>query len=264
MADPAPSGPRSSTRRRDTRDPRRARERALKILFQADLRSTDPVVVLDRIANDPSARSMLDDLDDLAGEQAAADALRTQARADAAAGTTLDDDRPRVAPIDAFTRRLVLGVSQHRAEIDRLIESYARRWSISRMPVVDRTVLRVATFELAHEDTSAAVVINEAVELAKSLSTEDSGRYVNGVLESIRRHVAGEGDVADLAPIGVDDAGEDAGAVGGPADAEGVEGPADAEGVVDEDAEGVVDADGAVEAEGVEGVADTEGVVDEG
>ncbi|MFA9429156.1 transcription antitermination factor NusB [Egicoccus sp. AB-alg2] len=192
MADPAPSGPRNPTRRRDTRDPRRARERALKILFQADLRGADPVATLDLVANDPSALAMLDDLDDLGDEQATAEVLRRQAEADASAGTTLDDQRPRVAPIDAFTRRLVLGVSEHRAEIDQLIERYARRWSIRRMPVVDRTVLRVATYELTHEETSPAVVINEAVELAKSLSTEDSGRYVNGVLESVRRHVAGE------------------------------------------------------------------------
>jgi transcription antitermination protein NusB len=58
------------------------------------------------------------------------------------------------------------------------------------MPVVDRTVLRLATYELLYEATSAAVVINEALELAKSLSTEASGRYVNGVLEAIRKDLA--------------------------------------------------------------------------
>ena len=58
------------------------------------------------------------------------------------------------------------------------------------MPVVDRTVLRMATYELLFEQTSPAVVINEAVELAKALSTDDSGRYVNGVLESVRKEIA--------------------------------------------------------------------------
>jgi len=58
------------------------------------------------------------------------------------------------------------------------------------MPVVDRTVLRLATYELIHEDTSPAIVIDEAVGLAKAMSTDDSGRYVNGVLESIRRELA--------------------------------------------------------------------------
>jgi transcription antitermination factor NusB len=93
-------------------------------------------------------------------------------------------------PVDGFTRALVLGVHDHAGEIDELISRFARRWSISRMPVVDRTVLRLATYELLHEPTGAAVVINEAVELAKSLSTDDSGRYVNGVLESIRKEIA--------------------------------------------------------------------------
>lgn len=164
MGDPVPSDPRRPSKRRtDTRDPRRSRERALKILFQADLRGDDPVRTLDEVTADPHARAMLDDLDDRPGD---------------------------AAPIDAFTRRLVEGVSEHRPEIDRTIERFARRWAIHRMPVVDRTVLRLATFELLHEDTSPAVVINEAVELAKSLSTDDSGRYVNGVLESVRRSVA--------------------------------------------------------------------------
>jgi N utilization substance protein B len=118
--------------------------------------------------------------------------VTAQARLDAESGTTLDTPARNVAPIDGFTRRLVEGVSANRAEIDQTIERFARRWAIHRMPVVDRTVLRLATFELLHEDTSPAVVINEAVDLAKSLSTDDSGRYVNGVLESVRRSVAGE------------------------------------------------------------------------
>lgn len=195
MDDPLPTSSdprRPSKRRTDTRDPRRSRERALKILFQADLRGDDAVHTLDEVAGDPYARAMLDDLDDLHDETDAVADVESQARLDAEAGTTLETPARSVAPIDAFTRRLVEGVSAHRAEIDQTIERFARRWAIHRMPVVDRTVLRLATFELLHEDTSPAVVINEAVDLAKSLSTDDSGRYVNGVLESVRRLAAGE------------------------------------------------------------------------
>lgn len=202
MDDPVPisSDPRRPSKRRtDTRDPRRSRERALKILFQADLRGDDAVHTLDEVAGDPYARAMLDDLDDLHDEIDAVADVESQARLDADSGTTLETPARNVAPIDAFTRRLVEGVSAHRAEIDQTIERFARRWAIHRMPVVDRTVLRLATFELLHEDTSPAVVINEAVDLAKSLSTDDSGRYVNGVLESVRRLAAGElaGDPLD-------------------------------------------------------------------
>jgi hypothetical protein len=71
-------------RRTDTRDPRRARERALKILFQADVRGVNPVVTLQRLADDPAARAMLDDADDLTEEQE----LLAQAASDAEAGTT--------------------------------------------------------------------------------------------------------------------------------------------------------------------------------
>jgi transcription antitermination protein NusB len=158
-------------RREDTDDPRRSRARALKLLFQADIRGVAPDTLLDALTE--GDRDLLD------GEDAA--------------GTP---------PIDDFTRSLVRGVSAHRDEIDALIQQFARRWAIHRMPVVDRTVLRLATYELVHEDTSPAVVINEAVELAKELSTQDSGRYVNGVLESIRRSLA---DAPDDAPP---DAGE--------------------------------------------------------
>jgi transcription antitermination protein NusB len=187
--EPAPRGSsrrkRPVVRRTDTQDPRRSRERALKVLFQADVRGVDPITTLKRLIDDPAARAMLDDADDLSAEQE----LLAQAEHDAATGST-DQPAVRAAGIDGFTRTLVLGVGDHRQEIDELIARYARRWQIHRMPVVDRTVLRLATYELLHEETSPAVVINEAVNLAKALSTDDSGRYVNGVLESIRKHIA--------------------------------------------------------------------------
>ena len=177
-------------RRSDTADPRRSRERALRVLFQADVRGVGADQVLQALGDDDDARSLLDDVDDLAADLASEQAnLRRQAEDDALAGTT---DRPRsTAPrLDGFTRSLVLGVADHRDEVDELIARYARKWAISRMPVVDRSVLRLATYELLYESTPPAVVIDEAVRLAKSLSTGDSGAYVNGVLESVRRDVA--------------------------------------------------------------------------
>lgn len=93
------------------------------------------------------------------------------------------------APSDeavAYARQLIEGVQEHHADIDALIAKYADRWAIERMPVVDRTVLRIALFELLWgNDVPVAVAINEAVELAKQLSTDDSGRFVNGLLGRI-------------------------------------------------------------------------------
>lgn len=83
----------------------------------------------------------------------------------------------------AYAEAIVTGVQDHQADIDELIARYADRWAIQRMPVIDRTLLRMALFELLwREDIPVAVAINEAVELAKALSTEDSGRFINGLL----------------------------------------------------------------------------------
>lgn len=151
------------TPRRGTSDPRRSRLRALKVLFQADLRGQDPRVAMTAIADDPQALSLLDDAD-------------------------VDGDGQPAPDLDAYARSLVEGVGAHLAEVDEVIERFARRWSVARMPVVDRNVLRLATYELLHEgDLSAAVVIDEAVELAKGLSTDNSARFVNGVLEAVRK-----------------------------------------------------------------------------
>ncbi len=111
-------------------------------------------------------------------------------RAGSASGWTEAPDPADAPDLDGFTRTLVLGVESNRAAIDELISRYSRRWAIPRMPVVDRNVLRLATYELLHEPTPPAVVIDEAIGLAKRLSTEDSGRFVNGVLESIRKELA--------------------------------------------------------------------------
>ncbi|MBY5164042.1 transcription antitermination factor NusB [Salsipaludibacter albus] len=136
--------------------------RALKVLFQADLRDRDPSATIAEIAVDPAAVALLDDLDD---EQA------------------VDG-----APMDDYARVLVDGVARHRHALDGMIGRYSHRWEVARMPVIDRNILRMATWELLAEDVSAAVVIDEALELAKELSTDASHRFVNGILEAIRRH----------------------------------------------------------------------------
>jgi len=89
-------------------------------------------------------------------------------------------------PPDGRVTALVEGVEDHQAELDTLIAEHARNWSLERMPAIDRNVLRIALFELlGRPDVPVAVVIDEAVELAKRFSTDDSGRFVNGMLSAI-------------------------------------------------------------------------------
>ena len=124
-----------------------ARERALGVLYEADLLRRDIASQLERVANDPHAGAL-----------------------------------------DAFTRALVTWVAVRRAELDEVIARHARGWTIARMPVVDRNLLRLGVYELLHTpQVPAAVVIDEVVELAKELSTPDSPRYVNGVLSAVLR-----------------------------------------------------------------------------
>jgi N utilization substance protein B len=86
---------------------------------------------------------------------------------------------------DPYAEEVVRGVAARADEIDALISSHAKGWTLERMPVLDRTLLRIAVFELlARPDVPVAVVISEAVELAKRYSTDDSGRFVNGVLSA--------------------------------------------------------------------------------
>jgi transcription antitermination protein NusB len=88
--------------------------------------------------------------------------------------------------VPGFTEELVRGVVEKHDELDRLIAGHSEEWPISRMPVVDRTLLRIACFELLYrDDIPPAAVISQAVEAAKELSTDDSSRFVNGVLGRI-------------------------------------------------------------------------------
>lgn len=94
------------------------------------------------------------------------------------------DDLP-VDP-DEYARALVVGIDAHREEIDAVIRKYSEHWALERMPVIDRALLRLGTYELGWEpEMPTAVVITEAVELAKAYSTKDSGRFVNGLLARI-------------------------------------------------------------------------------
>jgi N utilization substance protein B len=98
-----------------------------------------------------------------------------------------------VAP-DPYATALATGVDADLAAIDTLISDHATGWTLERMPAVDRAVLRMATFELLHRpDVPVAVAISEAVELAQQFSTEESGRYVNGLLGAVAKQTRPDG-----------------------------------------------------------------------
>ena len=129
----------------------KARKRALDILFQSDVRGDDLSATLaaeaKRAASEPARESSW-----------------------------------------LYAREIVDGVIDNRAEIDEQITTFAKDWSLARMPAVDRAVLRIATWEILYTDeVPTAVAIDEAVELAKEFSTDDSGAFVHGVLAKIAR-----------------------------------------------------------------------------
>lgn len=95
-------------------------------------------------------------------------------------------DGPDVRPIREFTRELISGVSEHKRKIDELITTYAQGWDMDRLPAVDRNILRLAIFEIVWAiELPDAVAIDEALTLAKELSTEESAGYIHGVLGRI-------------------------------------------------------------------------------
>lgn len=94
---------------------------------------------------------------------------------------------------DSYATSLVVGMAEYGDEIDGLLERFSEHWSLDRMPVIDRTLLRLATYELVYEpEIPTAVAISEAVELAKQYSTKDSGRFVNGLLSRVASEVRGD------------------------------------------------------------------------
>jgi N utilization substance protein B len=125
----------------------KARKRALEILYEAEVRGDKPVDVLDR-------------------------------RVQQAAGQLLVEQ--------AFVERLVDGVVAHRERIDELIATYAVGWTLDRMPIVDRNVLRLGAWELLwSDDVPEGVAISEAVALVTEMSTDESPRFVNGLLSRL-------------------------------------------------------------------------------
>jgi len=96
-------------------------------------------------------------------------------------------------PADDFAAALVMAVDEHRLRIDALLTEHARGWTLARMPALDRAALRMGTAELiSRADVPTAVVLNETVELASRFSTDDSSRFVNGLLAKIATEVRGE------------------------------------------------------------------------
>jgi N utilization substance protein B len=129
---------------------RKARKRALDVLYEADLRSRPAVEVL--------------------------------------AGYIERIERPRPEHL-GYTVGLVEGVAAHQDRIDELIASYAEGWTLERMPVVDRNLARIAVYELLYlDDIDDPVAISEAVELARQMSTDDSPRFLNGLLDRIAEY----------------------------------------------------------------------------
>lgn len=127
----------------------KARKRALDILFSADLRAISVPEVL----------------------------------ADEASRAAGEPDREASW---LYAREIVDGVIDHQVEIDELITTYARGWTLERMPAVDRAILRIAVWEIMYNaEVPAAVAVTEAVDLAKDLSTDESAGFVHGVLASI-------------------------------------------------------------------------------
>ncbi len=123
----------------------KARRRAVDILYEAEVRGRDRVDLLRERVSDPET-----------------------------------------PPVADHTVRLVEGVAEHAGRIDELISRHATNWTLERLPDVDRAILRMATFELLWaDDVPDAVVIDEAVQLAKALSTDESPAYVNGVLGAV-------------------------------------------------------------------------------
>lgn len=89
--------------------------------------------------------------------------------------------------VESFARELILGWWERRKDIDEKVEAAAKNWQLKRMAVIDRNILRLATYEMLHrEDIPPLVSINEAIDMAKKFSTPQSGRFVNGILDNIR------------------------------------------------------------------------------
>lgn len=100
------------------------------------------------------------------------------------------EDREASEEIKTYSRWLVEGILSHQEEIDTLIQSVSKHWRLTRMAVVDRNILRLAVFELLYEKNIVpAIVINEAIEIAKKYSNEEAAKFVNGLLDAVRKQL---------------------------------------------------------------------------
>lgn len=151
---------------------RKARERAVQFLFQCDLNVPDP---LDEA------------LDDFWASQ-------RKSFLEAEKGKSTWGEEQEIAPPDSgeaavrlFSDPLIRGALDKRDELDAVIVKHAKNWALDRIAAVDRNILRLAIYEmLFREDIPPVVTINEAVDIAKRYSTEDSGRFVNGILDKVK------------------------------------------------------------------------------
>lgn len=142
---------------------RQAREAALQALFQLDL-------------NGPEQDEQREAYESLAVDTALGEA-----------------EKPPLAKADRdYVQVVVHGTREHLGEIDEMLAKKARGWKVGRMAAVDRNLVRMAIYEMifAEECLSPGIVINEAVELAKKYGTDDSGRYVNGILDALAKEKA--------------------------------------------------------------------------
>ncbi len=112
--------------------------------------------------------------------------IRNSSAADILTSRLVVEEGPDARPVRDYTQTLIAGVGEHRRKIDELISTYAKGWDMDRLPAVDRTILRIAIFEILWADEIPdAVAIDEALTLAKDLSTEESSGYIHGVLGRI-------------------------------------------------------------------------------
>jgi len=112
--------------------------------------------------------------------------LRNSSASDILATRLVVEEGPDARPVRDYTQSVVLGVGENRRKIDELISTYAKGWDMDRLPAVDRTILRIAIFEILWgDDIPDAVAIDEALTLAKDLSTDESAAYIHGVLGRI-------------------------------------------------------------------------------
>ncbi len=151
---------------------REARERAVQFLFQADLNPPENLELsLAQFWNSQQAQVIADE------------------KGPATWGERHELRPPTVeeASLRLFAEPLIHGVLEHRDKLDEEIRKYAKNWDLRRMAVVDRNVLRLAIYEmLFRHDIPPVVSINEAVDIAKKFSTEDSGKFVNGILDRVK------------------------------------------------------------------------------